>query len=375
MPTLTLDASPSEVHAESPLPGATLREGALDGPALAASQAASEVDAHAISRELDDERRKRRAAEAAQAEAMQKLEVLVREYDEERQRRAAAEHAHTQAVQELVARTDELADARRRHQALEHEQAAAMLALALAKQVAEALPAELAAQVEARERSATEAHMAMRMLRKTMEILVRHATDDVVADWKRQIVAVLVEGAELGPDVLAATRFAEQFIGAFRSADALPEDGPKKPKATPTEAPVAVEPMSHLSALSVDPRIDSGTADEVGAAQTRSDAALPTVTPLLDQPAATGDFEPDTVTVTRIDRESSDTSELPSAAPPSSGRAPPPSPRRVRQWSKWRPLDPVDVVSKTPPAEPKVGRNDPCSCGSGKKFKRCCWRS
>ncbi|MHB8418779.1 MAG: PBPRA1643 family SWIM/SEC-C metal-binding motif protein [Myxococcales bacterium] len=24
-----------------------------------------------------------------------------------------------------------------------------------------------------------------------------------------------------------------------------------------------------------------------------------------------------------------------------------------------------------PPA-PKVGRNDPCPCGSGKKFKRCC---
>ena len=22
--------------------------------------------------------------------------------------------------------------------------------------------------------------------------------------------------------------------------------------------------------------------------------------------------------------------------------------------------------------EPKVGRNDPCSCGSGKKFKKCC---
>jgi uncharacterized protein YecA (UPF0149 family) len=21
---------------------------------------------------------------------------------------------------------------------------------------------------------------------------------------------------------------------------------------------------------------------------------------------------------------------------------------------------------------PKIGRNDPCSCGSGKKFKKCC---
>ncbi|MCL2123660.1 MAG: SEC-C metal-binding domain-containing protein [Desulfovibrionaceae bacterium] len=23
-------------------------------------------------------------------------------------------------------------------------------------------------------------------------------------------------------------------------------------------------------------------------------------------------------------------------------------------------------------AEPKLGRNDPCSCGSGKKYKKCC---
>ena len=21
----------------------------------------------------------------------------------------------------------------------------------------------------------------------------------------------------------------------------------------------------------------------------------------------------------------------------------------------------------------KIGRNDPCGCGSGKKFKKCCW--
>jgi uncharacterized protein YecA (UPF0149 family) len=24
---------------------------------------------------------------------------------------------------------------------------------------------------------------------------------------------------------------------------------------------------------------------------------------------------------------------------------------------------------------PKVGRNDPCPCGSGKKYKKCCGRS
>ena len=37
-------------------------------------------------------------------------------------------------------------------------------------------------------------------------------------------------------------------------------------------------------------------------------------------------------------------------------------------------------LSETPPSSPtlplvgapKIGRNDPCSCGSGKKYKKCC---
>jgi preprotein translocase subunit SecA len=38
-------------------------------------------------------------------------------------------------------------------------------------------------------------------------------------------------------------------------------------------------------------------------------------------------------------------------------------------------MGPANVV--TPPAkpsQPKVGRNDPCPCGSGKKYKKCCGR-
>jgi preprotein translocase subunit SecA len=33
-------------------------------------------------------------------------------------------------------------------------------------------------------------------------------------------------------------------------------------------------------------------------------------------------------------------------------------------------------VGETPTVreEPKVGRNDPCPCGSGKKYKKCCGR-
>jgi len=45
-----------------------------------------------------------------------------------------------------------------------------------------------------------------------------------------------------------------------------------------------------------------------------------------------------------------------------------------------KPTEPEDVADlelllspvKAEVAEKKVGRNDPCPCGSGKKFKRCC---
>jgi SEC-C motif domain protein len=42
-----------------------------------------------------------------------------------------------------------------------------------------------------------------------------------------------------------------------------------------------------------------------------------------------------------------------------------------RHDGRWRYVDGVQV--KPPPvrAEPRAGRNDPCPCGSGKKFKRC----
>ncbi|MEN6403156.1 MAG: SEC-C metal-binding domain-containing protein [Armatimonadia bacterium] len=32
---------------------------------------------------------------------------------------------------------------------------------------------------------------------------------------------------------------------------------------------------------------------------------------------------------------------------------------------------PVRTVSN---GEPKIGRNDPCPCGSGKKYKACCMK-
>ena len=44
----------------------------------------------------------------------------------------------------------------------------------------------------------------------------------------------------------------------------------------------------------------------------------------------------------------------------------------------WRPQPKARVAPRASPAQPverdapKVGRNDPCPCGSGKKYKKCC---
>lgn len=39
---------------------------------------------------------------------------------------------------------------------------------------------------------------------------------------------------------------------------------------------------------------------------------------------------------------------------------------------KWFYQDGRTVQAPITRAEPKLGRNDPCACGSGKKFKKCC---
>jgi preprotein translocase subunit SecA len=61
-----------------------------------------------------------------------------------------------------------------------------------------------------------------------------------------------------------------------------------------------------------------------------------------------------------------------SGAPPTRGMPPMPAgamaggaPRPARSGGDDAPITPVKRD------EPKVGRNDPCWCGSGKKFKKC----
>ena len=47
----------------------------------------------------------------------------------------------------------------------------------------------------------------------------------------------------------------------------------------------------------------------------------------------------------------------------------------VKDKDGWK-FDDGELVGESPIVreEPKVGRNDPCPCGSGKKYKKCCGR-
>jgi SEC-C motif-containing protein len=46
--------------------------------------------------------------------------------------------------------------------------------------------------------------------------------------------------------------------------------------------------------------------------------------------------------------------------------------RFVRREGRWYYLDGEHETETVRNENPKVGRNDPCLCGSGKKFKKCC---
>ena len=46
-----------------------------------------------------------------------------------------------------------------------------------------------------------------------------------------------------------------------------------------------------------------------------------------------------------------------------------------RYFRAHRQVSPVAHASEPRRNAPKVGRNEPCPCGSGKKYKRCCGRA
>lgn len=47
---------------------------------------------------------------------------------------------------------------------------------------------------------------------------------------------------------------------------------------------------------------------------------------------------------------------------------------RVHSGTKMVEIPPPGLVETYRKTEPEIGRNDPCPCGSGKKYKRCCMR-
>jgi preprotein translocase subunit SecA len=64
-------------------------------------------------------------------------------------------------------------------------------------------------------------------------------------------------------------------------------------------------------------------------------------------------------------------------APEPSGPPPPPPPAADGKKASDMVKAATEAVTKAKPvrAGPKVGRNDPCPCGSGKKFKHCCGKN
>ena len=53
----------------------------------------------------------------------------------------------------------------------------------------------------------------------------------------------------------------------------------------------------------------------------------------------------------------------------------------LEEWSRVLPKEKQEEIydryrrSRTVVKEPKIGRNDPCPCGSGKKYKKCCGKN
>jgi hypothetical protein len=48
-------------------------------------------------------------------------------------------------------------------------------------------------------------------------------------------------------------------------------------------------------------------------------------------------------------------------------------PKKLPEAQTPSPLQPANYVTPQPMVrQPKIGRNDPCPCGSGKKYKKCC---
>jgi len=46
----------------------------------------------------------------------------------------------------------------------------------------------------------------------------------------------------------------------------------------------------------------------------------------------------------------------------------------LKQIFKYKNEEITPSLPESLPSKPKIGRNEPCPCGSGKKYKKCCWK-
>ena len=365
LPTLALEAPPPG----KPPPEAAASQGPEARPLPPASQAPAEDDerrrrraaeeAHAdavqaletAGRALDDERRCRGAAEQALAIAVQALESRSRELGDEQRHRHNAEQAHSATKQALEIMSRELEDERQRRQAAEQERTAATEVLEFAAHAALALQAEMKAQAEARERSDGEARKATAMLGLVMDALEVHVQGGDLAAWRKERLAALVaeerpEAGSLEPKEVG--RFLGQLCDVFDMAS----HRERVERELAHEGHAAAEPASSDG---IGAPVDGEVVPTVPVASA-ADGAASVAT--LAETAGVVAAPPTTMA---------------SSDPPHDEQA---TRRRMSRAYPWPNLGvEADAVRESPRATPKVGRNDPCPCKSGKKFKKCCWRS
>jgi hypothetical protein len=107
--------------------------------------------------------------------------------------------------------------------------------------------------------------------------------------------------------------------------------------------------------------------EEPLAAGLLADYGDPRALPLVER--AVFDFQPD---FTRV-RSRGDLAELLEAHERLGGDLPPHVRERIDGWfAEWDARHRRSKAASPPVRKPKVGRNDPCPCGSGKKYKKCC---
>lgn len=364
LPKVALDVPGPEPQADQ-TPTATTPPPATTGPAPSEVRSPSDSEIR-VQRALHDEQGLRRAAEAARTTALQALDVLTRERDEEQRRRLEAEQAHAAAAEALAARVREIEDEQQRRQIAERELAGALEVLQLAERAALTLQAEMRAQSQARTQYEHEARLTGRILKKALAMLTVHGSERELRSWRRQLLAELMADANPGSTQAEQEEFARVFEQLGEAVGR--SERQEQPRSAPIEPACADEPNLHHLAER-DPEAIEVASDAVAAVQT-----------VLAQADASQAVEADPAAdlgSPGANPTSSVTGAAPGPPPNSTLTAKPAaaSTGRAPMFSRSQFMLESEAPSGSPPPQQKVGRNDPCPCGSGKKFKKCCWRS